>query len=81
MRPSERRSLSNDIENLVAKLKDLADGDDLAELIRLIGDPGWTTSAEFVFARGLVTSLLAKTAALAGMKKVLLKGSRAVGTR
>jgi hypothetical protein len=59
---------------LTAGLAKLGDVKDLKELIILIRKPGWTTPAEFMLVSSVVESMIAQ----AGLKQVLVKGSRAV---
>lgn len=73
-----KERLEKQISALSDALANLNSADDLRRLILLIRKPGWTTPAEFVFASGLVDSMLAQTKVLAQMKETLLKGSDAV---
>jgi len=74
-----------DLKNLGKRVKALndalvyvANGKDFRDLIAHLRHPGWTTPAEFIFASGIVDSMLAHTAALTKLKQDLLKGSKAV---
>ena len=40
--------------------------------------PGWTTPAEFIFASGILASMLDQTETLEKLKKQLVEGSNAV---
>lgn len=85
------QGLGERIKKLDASLKALAgsgdqkaagaSGEDLADLIRIIHQPGWTTPAEFILVSGLVDSLLSQTEALAAHKKILMAGGRAVSAK
>lgn len=82
------RHHKNDIQELVKKIKslnnaldDLSDPKDLKELLIIIKQPGWTTPAEFLFASGIVDSLLDQTTNLIKLKNSLVKGSRKVSFR
>ncbi len=77
-----------DIKQLEKKVTALSDAlarlsskEDFKKLILIIRNPGWTTPAEFIFAAGIVDSMLAHTAALATQKQGLLAGSKAVATK
>jgi hypothetical protein len=76
-----KERLEKQISALSDALANLNSADDLRRLILLIRKPGWTTPAEFVFASGLVDSMLAQTRVLAQMKDALLKGSDAVALK
>ncbi len=66
------------INDLAESLKSLTATDDLAELLRHIHQPGWTTPAELLFAAGIVAVMQSHVAVLTDLKQVLLDGSRAV---
>lgn len=51
---------------------------DLLELLRIIRRPGWTTPAEFLFASGIVESMIQHTHALEHLGNALMSGSRTV---
>ncbi|HEY9642043.1 MAG TPA: hypothetical protein V6C57_16265 [Coleofasciculaceae cyanobacterium] len=77
---------TQDLTKLEARIKELSHGlqqlsndDDLAELIRIIHHPGWTTPAEYLFVSGLVDALIIKTKTLGNLKHTLIAGSRLVG--
>jgi hypothetical protein len=66
------------IQELDAALGRLKTTNNSAELLKIIGQPGWTTPAEIVFAQGLVDAMIFQTALLSQMQSTLLKGCRAV---
>jgi hypothetical protein len=70
--------LETRIKDLAAQMAQLADDSDLKELIKIIHRPGWTSVAEFALVRGVVDAMIVHTKALAGLKRALLTGSRAV---
>ena len=74
-----------DIAKLTKRVKALSDSlvyvskiEDLKQLIIVMKRPGWTTPAEFLFAAGIVDSMLVQVKALGQLKNALLRGSRAV---
>jgi hypothetical protein len=73
------------LERRVTALSDalahLGNADDLKRLILILRRPGWTTPAEFIFASGIVESMLAHSAALTKLRGDLLQGSEAVIAR
>jgi hypothetical protein len=74
----DKEKLEKQITALSDALAHLNSADDLRKLILLIKNPGWTTPAEYIFALGLVNSMLTHVKALDEMKTVLLRGSNAV---
>jgi hypothetical protein len=74
----DKARLEKQISALSDALANLNSADDFKKLILLIKKPGWTTPAEFLFALGLVNSMLSQVKALNEMKTVLLRGSNAV---
>jgi hypothetical protein len=77
----DKSKLEKQISALSDALANLNSADDLRKLILLIKNPGWTTPAEFLFALGLVNSMLSQVRVLDEMKTVLLRGSNAVAPR
>jgi hypothetical protein len=73
------KGLEKSITALSKALANLNSADDFRKLILIIKKPGWTTPAEFMFAAGLVDSMLGQVKAMDQMKDVLLKGSGKVG--
>jgi hypothetical protein len=51
------------------------------ELIPIWRRPGWTTPAEFYLVSAALDGMLAQTKVLAGMRQMVLRGSRAVKSR
>jgi hypothetical protein len=83
--PEKKPPEKHDVKPLAAAIKDLSDGlmklaegKDFEELLRIVHKPGWTTPAEFMLVSGLLQSMNAQVKTLAGLKQVLLAGSRAV---
>lgn len=77
----DKAKLEKRISALSDALANLNSADDLRKLILLIRKPGWTTPAEYMFALGLVDTMLAQTKVLGEMKTALLRGSQAVAPR
>ena len=75
------KQLEKKVTALSDALARLSSKDDFKKLIEILRFPGWTTPAEFIFAAGIVDSMLAHTAALANQKDSLLAGSKAVATK
>jgi hypothetical protein len=63
-----------------SKLASEADRD-LAELLKLIHQPPWTTPAEAMFALAIAESMLAQTKSLGELGRAFVAGGRAVGQR
>lgn len=72
--------IESQIKELRGSLARLADDRTLQELLFIIRQPGWTTPAEYTLVSGVVDSMLAHTEVLAGLTRVLVNGSRLVGT-
>jgi hypothetical protein len=70
--------LQENLKLLASSLRDLGDGEDLLELIKVLRRPGWTTPAEFTFTQAVVEAMLAQTRQLAALKESLITGSRQV---
>jgi hypothetical protein len=76
---------AHDLTHLESRLRDLDKGmrgmsdGGFQELISIIHGPGWTTPAEFALVMGIVESLHAHTAAIAGLKKSLVAAAHSVG--
>ena len=73
--------LEGRIGALRQSLTQLSDDSDLAELLRHIHQPGWTTPAEFLLVAGMVDSLNKQVTLLIEQKQILMAGSRAVGAK
>jgi hypothetical protein len=80
MKADHLKHLDSGIEEVRRGWRKLADDDDLAELLKVIHRPGWTTPAEVAFVTGIVDSLREHTNTMLGLKRTLIDGSRAVGT-
>jgi hypothetical protein len=74
----DKVKLEKRISALSDALANLNSSEDLRKLILLIRRPGWTTPAEFVFALGVVDSMITQTKVLTQMKETLLQGSELV---
>jgi hypothetical protein len=72
-------TLDKRLKTLNALLGKLALERDIAELIRIIRKPGWTTPAEFQLTIGIADSMIHQARGLIDSKQSLLKGSRLVG--
>ena len=66
----------NDLDRTLAKLGDRTE---LAEFLKLLHRPGWTTPAEFLFASTIVNAMNAHANALTTMRRELLKAGAEVG--
>ena len=73
------KSLEGSLGSLKDALNDLGDGADIAELLRIIHKPGWTTPAEYAFAVGITESLTAQVKQVAALKATLVKAAAQVG--
>jgi len=69
------------ISNVTQALKSLAEDRELAELLTIIHQPGWTTPAEAMLVNGLLDSMIAHTRHLGELKQTLLAGARAVAVK
>jgi hypothetical protein len=78
MKEARHDRMLKKVDALNDALAHLSSDDDLRELIKIIRKPGWTTPAETIFVHGVLDSLIAHANAMAGLKKQLLAGSRAV---
>jgi hypothetical protein len=74
-------TLQAKITNLAGQLKHFANPSDLEELLIIIHRPGWTTPAEFAFVSAIVDSIQGHITSLTHLRKSLLSGSRAVGSK
>ena len=70
--------LEKSIDGLRERLDVLAQGDDFAELIKIIRQPGWTTPAEFRLVHGVVKTIGRQLEVIEHLKTDLLEGSRQV---
>lgn len=74
----DHKKLEKRITALSDALARLGSADDFKKLILIIKRPGWTTPAEFLFAQGLVETMIVHADALAQGKAALLQASDAV---
>ncbi len=81
MESHEMKRLEDGISQLRRSLGDLANNQDLEELLKIIHRPGWTTPAEFLLVAGIVESIQAQAKALVGLKETLLSGGQKVGAQ
>ena len=70
--------LEKSINGVRERMEVLAQGDDLAELIKLIRKPGWTTPAEFRLVYGVVQTINRQVEVIEHLQTDLLEGSRQV---
>ena len=71
--------LETGIGQFVEILVKLTNQETIEELIRIWRRPGWTTPAEFLFASGVLDSMISLARQLESMENVLLQGSELVG--
>jgi hypothetical protein len=78
--------MRHDIDGLEARLHslghaltDLADGESIAEVLRHIHQPGWTTPAEFFLVNELVSAMHAQVEVMRGLTGALVTGAREIG--
>lgn len=72
------RRLEANVNALQKILAGFGRSSDLAELLKNIRRPGWTTPAEFLLVNGTISSMTAHAKLLGEMQSSLLKGARAV---
>ncbi len=77
--PDLDKRLEAKIRSLSSYYAKLARQRDLAEMLRQIRRPGWTTPAERLFAHTLLDSLNASAAGMLRSTKALAQAARAVG--
>jgi len=70
--------LENQLKTLDGNFKKLADDHTIAEILRIIRKPGYTTPAEFKLTTGIVDSLTAQVEVLIRLRQNLVEGSRLV---
>jgi hypothetical protein len=78
MAPHDIPRLERQIKTLNSRLKQLAADDALAELLRHIHGPGYTTPAEFRLVTAILTALEAQVDSAAALQANLLEGSRLI---
>jgi hypothetical protein len=71
--------LERQIKTLNRKLKQLAEDDQLADLLRRIHGPGWTTEAEHLLVSSILGALERQLDNVVALKTNLLDGSRLIG--
>ncbi|MFT3792579.1 MAG: hypothetical protein QM741_16280 [Rudaea sp.] len=81
MSPDHVHALDKKISALSDALARLGRGTTLAELLKIIRQPGWTTPAEFSFAVALINALHAHIAEIETLQGELLAASKSVGMR
>ena len=81
MPPHDIARLERQIKTLNRRLKQIAEDDELAELLRHIRRPGWTTPAEFTLVNSIIVAMDAQVKAIGGLKTNLLEGSRQISTK
>jgi hypothetical protein len=70
--------LTKQITDLSDALARLGHGTTLAELLKILRRPGWTTPAEFAFASALVKATQMHVTAIEALQKELLSASNMV---
>jgi hypothetical protein len=78
MSKANSKRLEAKARKLRRTLKGLADDRVWSQLIPIWRRPGWTTPAEFMLVDGALDGLQAQAEVLAGLRNVVLQGSRAV---
>lgn len=78
MTPDQLQRLEKNVSLLQKLLSDLGNASSLAEFLKTIRRPGWTTPAEFRLVAGIVDSLTAQAKALQGLQRSLIGGARLV---
>ena len=71
--------LEKQITALSDALAHLGRGTTLAELLKIIRNPGWTTPAEFAFATTILEEIRVHVAAIETLQKEMLSASKVVG--
>lgn len=74
-------TLDKKISALSDALAHLGKGTDLKELLRIIGNPGWTTPAELAFTVAILDSMQAQAAQLTKLSERLLGAGRKVAVK
>src|SRR5438094_1698416 len=75
----DMKNLELGIDRLHRAIAGLQGDDGLAELLKIIHRPGWTTPAEYKLVGGLVEIMETHVKALVTMRELLLGASREVG--
>jgi hypothetical protein len=74
-------TLEKEITALSDALAHLGRGTSLAELLKIIRNPGWTTPAEFLFLKAMLTSAQIQVSAIEALQRDMLAASKAVGSK
>ena len=72
-------ALEKQITSLSDALAHLGRGTTLAELLKIIRHPGWTTPAEFAFSAAIFNAMQAHVSAIETLQKEMLSASKIVG--
>ena len=78
MTPDQLKKIERNVSLLQKLLSDLGSASALAEFLKNIRRPGFTTPAEFRFVSGIVDSLMAQAKVLQGLQRNLIAGARMV---
>jgi hypothetical protein len=70
--------LERNVSTLQKLLSDLGNAAALAEFLKTIRKPGWTTPAEFRLVNGMIDSMTAQAKVLQGLRTSLTSGARLV---
>jgi hypothetical protein len=73
------QTLEKKITALSDALAHLCRGTSLAELLKIIRNPGWTTPAEFAFATAILDAMHVHVSAIETLQKEMLAASKVVG--
>ena len=73
------QTLEKQITALSDALAHLGRGTSLAELLKIIRNPGWTTPAEFAFAIAILEAMRVHVSAIETLQKEMLAASKVVG--
>ena len=75
---SHVRQIQEKADALSAALAELAGGDGIKELLKIIHFPGYTTPAELAFTLGILEDMTNRVRGLATMERALLSASRMI---
>jgi hypothetical protein len=78
MEEAHIRALEARFSELADALGDLGGGDDVADLIKVIRRPGWTTPIDILLITGITESLTMQVRSLNALKGTLLEGSEMI---
>lgn len=79
MSPKDLRQLEKQITTLSDALARLGRGTTLADLLKIIRKPGWTTPAELAFLRTGLNAMQNQVAAIGKLQDELVAASKQVG--